>query len=134
MPFTSRKRASRRPGGDHCEAPRAFISYRRRDSSAAARWLAETIENTFGPRSVFIDTESIRGGEKFPAVLDGALDAATAMLVVIGPDWLRLSGDRDQPLLEDPRDWVHLEVARGLRRGIPIIPVCVAGASIPKSQ
>jgi hypothetical protein len=41
-------------------SPLAFISYRRADSSAASRWLAQTMARTFGPESVFIDTEAIR--------------------------------------------------------------------------
>jgi hypothetical protein len=37
-----------------------FISYRRVDSAAASRWLYDAIQRTFGPESVFMDTETIR--------------------------------------------------------------------------
>ena len=57
--------------------PLVFISYRRADSSAAARWLAESIGRTFGAKHVFIDTEGIRSGEDWSDRIDSALASAT---------------------------------------------------------
>jgi hypothetical protein len=60
-----------------------FISYRPADSSAAVRWLAESIGRTFGPEHVFIDTEAIRMGDDWPYRIESALASATIVLPVI---------------------------------------------------
>ncbi len=71
----------------------AFISYRRADSSAASRWLYVAIQRTFGPDSVFMDTETIRVSDQWPHVISHALRRATHLIAVIGPQWLRVTDD-----------------------------------------
>jgi hypothetical protein len=57
--------------------PTAFISYRRQDSSAAALWIGRSISDTFGPDSVFIDTEAIRVGADWPTRINHAYPVDT---------------------------------------------------------
>lgn len=61
--------------------PLAFISYRRADSSASARWLAQTLARSFGARSVFIDTDAIRMADDWATRIADALAAATLLIV-----------------------------------------------------
>src|SRR5262249_5152060 len=84
--------------------PLVFISYRRVDSSAAARWLAESIARTFGSERVFIDTESIRMGDDWPDRITRALASATIVLPVIGPTWLKVPDEHGQRRLDKARD------------------------------
>jgi hypothetical protein len=77
--------------------PLAFVSYRRTDSSAASRWLANSIGRTFGSQSVFIDTESIRMSDDWAHRITDALAAATVLIPVIGPRWLSSTHERCSP-------------------------------------
>src|SRR5262249_35919457 len=84
--------------GDNCnmanqEQSLVFISYRRRDSSAASHWLSETIHAVFGLSSIFIDTDAIRMGDDWPEQINKALQSAAVLIVVIGPNWLRLTDE-----------------------------------------
>jgi formylglycine-generating enzyme required for sulfatase activity len=111
-----------------------FVNYRRDDSAPHALSIAQYLEREFGPANVFLDIDRMRAGEKFPKVLEERLAVSKAMLVVIGPQWLALKNDNGTRRLDDPEDWVRLEIARALARGIPVIPVLVGGASLPKKS
>lgn len=110
-----------------------FINYRRDDSASQALNVAQYLESTFGKSSVFIDVDRLKAGQKFPVVLEDKLSQCKVMVAVIGPSWL---GARDEATgarrLDNPEDWVRLEIERALARGVHVIPVLVAGASLPK--
>ena len=108
-----------------------FISYRREDSAADARSICERLEREFGPDSVFIDID-MHAGAKFPTVLEESLAQCKVMLVLIGPSWLNAQDEQGQRRLENPDDWVRLEIVRALKRDITVIPVLVNGAKLPK--
>lgn len=55
-------------------------------------------------------------------------------LAVIGRDWLKGKGRKGKSRLEDPGDFVRIEIESALKRQIPVIPVLVAGAKIPEAQ
>ncbi|MEM9029243.1 MAG: TIR domain-containing protein [Pseudomonadota bacterium] len=110
-----------------------FINYRRDDSAPYAMIIAQYLERRFGSRNVFIDIDRIRAGQEFPKILEGFLAQTNVMLVVIGPDWLTVKDDNGRPRLESSNDWVRLEIEQALARNIPIIPVTVAGATLPGS-
>jgi pterin-4a-carbinolamine dehydratase len=114
--------------------PLAFISYRRQDSSAAARWIARAISETFGTDSVFIDTEAIRVGDNWPARIDQALEQADVLIMVIGHSWLRIPDKYGKRRLDYENDWVRNEIAHALQRGIPIFPILISGAKRPPKE
>jgi hypothetical protein len=110
-----------------------FISYRRSDSDVAAGRLADDLTERLGPGRVFRDIESLEAGEDFPKALDRALDSCAAVIVLIGPRWATATNDRGERRLDDPNDWVRLEIARTLQRDIRVIPVLVS-ATMPKES
>jgi pterin-4a-carbinolamine dehydratase len=110
-----------------------FINYRRRDSSAIARWLGETIEQNFGKASVFIDTDAIEMGDEWPDRIDTALKRASALIVVIGPEWLRSHDEFSRRRLDNPKDWVRKEIIYALENKLTIIPLLVSNAEMPES-
>jgi|GEM_PF-3115593 len=114
-------------------ATKVFISYRRQDSDAHALSIAQYLQSMIGAGNVFIDVDRIRPGERFPAILESHLKQSDHMLVVIGPSWLSAADDAGNRRLDNPEDWVRLEIERALARGIPIIPVCVGGAALPSA-
>ena len=54
------------------------------------------------------------------------------MIAVIGSDWLQVSDATGARRLDDPADFVRLEIATALERGIPVIPVLVRDAQMPR--
>jgi len=54
------------------------------------------------------------------------------LLTLIGPDWL----DARDPVtgtrrLDDPADFVCIEIAAALKRGVPVVPVLLDGTPPP---
>jgi len=107
-----------------------FISYRRADSAAAALSVSQYLEQAFGRKNVFIDV-GMHAGVKFPMVLEQRLQQCKVMLVLIGPGWLDARDEAGRRRLDDPDDWVRIEIAHALRRNITVIPVRVNGAELP---
>jgi hypothetical protein len=112
-------------------ADKIFINYRRNDTAAHAVGIGQYLAREFGSRRVFIDID-MRAGQRFPQVLDKRLSRCKVMLVLIGPNWLDARDDDGSRRLDNPADWVRLEIARALARKITVIPVLVAGALLPK--
>ena len=112
---------------------RIFINYRRDDSLLYADRLQEVLSEHFGPDEVFRDVDTIEMGLDFVHAIDRALRQADVMLVVIGQHWLVSPDGRTR--LQDPDDYVRLEVAGGLERpNVRVIPVLVGGADMPRSD
>lgn len=107
-----------------------FISYRRDDRPGFAARLAEALENTFGAEHVFRDVEDIRPGEDFVTVIETRLQAVDVVLAVIGPAWLSVERNGVRRL-DEPGDFVRLEIASALEAGKPVWPVLVGGAKMP---
>src|SRR5690242_10468110 len=107
---------------DNNKPPLIFISYRRIDSAPAARLLSGDLRAIFGLGSVFIDTNDIRIGSDWPARIDERLQAATVLLVVIGPAWLRAADEFGRRRLDKPDDWVRNEIAYAIDNKLVIIP------------
>lgn len=111
-----------------------FISYRREDSAAHAGRLYDRLSNRFGAEQVFMDVDDIPPGADFAAHIDAKVASCDAMIVVIGKNWLTVRNAAGQLRLSDPADFVGLEVALALQRGVLVIPVLVAGAAMPKRE
>jgi hypothetical protein len=105
-----------------------FISYRRNDSDVAAGRLADDLMEIFGRDAIFRDVDTLEAGEDYTTALDGALDSCVALIVIIGPRWSNITDDLGHRRLENPTDWVRLEVKRALERGIRVIPVLISAA------
>ncbi|MEV0675208.1 TIR domain-containing protein [Actinosynnema sp. NPDC050436] len=112
-------------------APRVFVSYRRDDSREFVAELGPLLARRYGARNVFVDTESIAVGEDFRAELATALRRTDLVLAVIGPDWLDAPADDGGRRLDDPADYVRLEIGTALAIGLPVVPLLVGGATLP---
>ena len=58
---------------------------------------------------------------------------ARALIVLIGRQWLTLTDDAGRRRLDNPEDFVRLEIAAALARSIRVIPALVQGAYVPRS-
>ena len=111
--------------------PGVFISYRREDSAAYAGRLFDMLSAEFGPQNTFMDVDDIKGGDNFTTVIDRSLDGSDALLAVIGSRWLTVTEPTGGRRLDNPQDFVRVEIGKALERGIRVIPVLVGGATLP---
>lgn len=109
-----------------------FVSYRRVDSAEMTGFIAAALKQRFGEKGVFMDVDSIPVGVDFRAYIVATLRKCKACLVVIGPDWLDASGPNGSRRIDDPEDLVRIEVETALRLGVPVAPLMVRGADLPK--
>ena len=113
---------------------RIFISYRRDDAASDAGRLADHLNRRFGANRVFLDVDAIEPGTDFVEVLQASLRQTAAMLVVIGPRWTSQRAPDGTRRLDDPNDFVRLEVETALGSGIRVVPVLVQGATLPRKE
>jgi CHASE2 domain-containing sensor protein len=112
-----------------------FISYRRDQSSWPARILRDELVRRFGEAQVFMDSDSIDAGQQWPDRLEKAISGASVVLVLIGPSWADARSRDGARRLENPGDWVRLEVEAALsHEQIAVVPVLLDGASMPSSD
>lgn len=108
-----------------------FISYRRDDTAGYGGRLHEALCTHFGNHRVFRDIDAIQPGTDFARRIDEAVADAEVVVVLIGRDWLTIAGRTGRRRLDDPDDFVCLEIASALDRGVPVIPVTVEEAEVP---
>jgi len=109
-----------------------FISYRRDDSGPYAGRLRDTLSQHFGAEQVFRDIDSVDPGERFPRLIEQEVGSCDALLALIGPEWLAITDDAGRRRLDDPDDFVRLEIATALGRSdVLVIPVLVGATSMP---
>jgi hypothetical protein len=111
-----------------------FISYRRSDSAGESGRLSDDLIARFGARSVFMDVDAIQPGRDFRKAIHDNVGGCSIFLAVIGPDWLEVRNAAGLRRLDNENDYVRLEIATALRRDIPVIPVLVRGARMPKAD
>jgi hypothetical protein len=111
-----------------------FISYRRVDSSDVMGRIYDRLVSTFDRNLVFKDVDSIPFGVDFREHLDGAVSQCQVCLVVVGRTWLEAKDEAGRRRLDSTQDFVRIEIESALKRKIPVIPVLVGGASMPKSE
>jgi Flp pilus assembly protein TadD len=111
-----------------------FISYRRDDSADVSGRLYDRLALQFGKDRLFKDVDNIPLGEDFLGVLRTEIEQSDVMLVIIGRQWLTVKDARGRQRLASPDDPVRIEVETALTRGIPVIPVLVQNAMMPKAS
>ena len=112
---------------------RIFLSYRRDDTSGHAGRLYDALSHRLGRGSVFHDVAAIDPGADFGDAIAQALQDCDAVLAVIGPAWVNASTPAGLRRLDQPDDYVRLELSTALAADARVIPVLVAGANMPSS-
>ena len=113
---------------------RIFISYRREDSAFPAGWLYDRLCVRFGSDYVFKDVDSIDPGDDFLRVIEDAVGSCQVLLALIGDRWLDIADGTGHRRLDDPNDFVRLEIEAALRRDVRVIPLLVGRAPLPSSE
>jgi hypothetical protein len=111
---------------------RIFINYRRDDTGGVAGRLADSLDSYFGRGRIFRDIDGIETGANFEDVLRRTAHNADAMIVLIGRNWSTVADAKGVARLHDPEDWVAKEISAALESKIPIYPVLVESAVMPR--
>jgi Mrp family chromosome partitioning ATPase len=105
-----------------------YISYRRSDAAYAGR-LYDALAHQLGPSRVVMDI-AFDAGVDFIEHIEGIIEAAAVVIVMIGPHWLEDQAELNR--LADPADpgtITELEIKTALAAETRVIPVFVGGAT-----
>jgi formylglycine-generating enzyme required for sulfatase activity len=109
--------------------PKIFLSYRRQDSAAMTGRIYDRLCAHFGEDAIFMDIDSIPFGLDFREHIRLAVDQCGVMLAVIGRNW---GGQAEASRrIDDPRDFVRIELEVALERNVPVIPVLIDRTPMP---
>ena len=118
--------SARRPGG-----PSIFISYRRKDSTDITCRIYDRLVAHYGADAVFKDVDNIPVGDEIRPVIVDAVRGCKVVLVIIGEAWLDSKEKNGTRRLDNPNDYVRLEIETGLAHAFRVMPVTVNVASLP---
>ena len=113
---------------------RIFMSYRREETAYPAAWLFDRLASHFGRDQVFKDVNSIELGDDFVEVINTAVGSCEVLLALIGSRWLTITDQDGHRRLDNPDNYVRLEVETALTRDVRVIPILVDEARIPRAD
>src|SRR5580693_2788527 len=108
-----------------------FISYRREEAAYAAGRLFDRLLRRFPKSQIFMDVDRLEAGEDFVEAIDASVASCDVLIAVIGRRWLDASDQGGKRRLDNPEDFVRLEISAALRRRVRVIPVLLDGALMP---
>jgi hypothetical protein len=111
-----------------------FINYRRADSAGHAGRVHDRLKGEFGDDVLFMDVATIPLGVNFAKYVSAEVAKCDVLLVLIGPNWIDVRDSDGNRRLDNPNDLVRLEIATALMRDIPVIPILIDGAKMPKPE
>jgi hypothetical protein len=113
-------------------AGKIFINYRRGDDPGNTGRLFDRLQDVFEPQQLFLDVDNIAPGLDFVRVLNERVGECDILLAVIGRSWIDTRDGAGKRRLEDPDDFVRIEIESALTQGKRVIPVLVGDAVMPR--
>ncbi len=121
---------------------RIFLSYRREDASGHAGRLFDFLcyggvgreDPGFRRDQIFMDIDTMAPGVDFRRVIEEAVGSCDVFIAVIGRRWLNAVDPKGRRRLDNPQDFVRLEIEAALERDIPVVPALVQGAEMPSVE
>jgi len=108
-----------------------FINYRREIDSAPAMLLHDRLARVFGEENVFLDVDGDMVGKDFVEELSAKVAECDVFIVVVGRGWADVRDKQGGRRLDNPNDWVRVEIESALAQGKMIIPVRIYEAELP---
>ena len=90
-----------------------FINYRRGDDPGFTQALFSRLEQAFAPDRLFMDVDNIAPGLDFVQVLNEQVARCDVLIAVIGKNWLEAADESGQRRLDNPEDFVRIEIEFG---------------------
>jgi tetratricopeptide (TPR) repeat protein len=115
-------------------ALRIFLTYRRDDSAGQTGRIADRLKREFGEDNLFMDVDGIPLGVDFHKRINEEVERCDVLIPAIGNRWIDLTDENGQRRIDNPLDFVRVEISAALRRDIPIIPILLDGTKIPNAQ
>jgi TIR domain len=103
-----------------------FLNYRASDEPFGVQMLDRELSEQFGSDVVFLASKSIDLGEDWEERMFAAVEESTAVLMVIGRNWLDAKDADGRRRIDDPGDFVRREIRTALRLNKQVIPVRLA--------
>lgn len=110
---------------------RIFISYRRMDSADVTGRIYDRLIQVYNKDFVFKDVDSIPLGVDFREYLHRMVSISTIFIAIIGRNWENAQDDNGNRRLDNPDDFVRIEIASALSRNIRVVPLLVQNSSMP---
>jgi hypothetical protein len=112
-----------------------FIGYRRDDTADVAGRIFDALESRFGRDRIFKDVDNLRPGADFGEYIKTILPRCRVALILIGPNWVNAVDEDGRRRLDDPNDWVRIEIEIALAAGdLDVVPVLINGARMPRAE
>jgi TIR domain len=115
-------------------AGKIFINYRRGDDPGHTGRLFDRLQDVFEPQQLFMDVDNIAPGLDFVRVLNERVAECDIVLAVIGKGWVDSRDPAGARRLEDPEDFVRIEIESALSQGKRVIPVLVGDSQMPHPE
>jgi hypothetical protein len=109
-----------------------FICYRRADAEGWAGRLSDSLKTELGNVNIFRDIDDIPPGVEFDTYINEAVGSCDVLIALIGPHWLTIKDKKGIRRLDDPADFIPLEILTALKRNVRVIPALVGGAQMPE--
>lgn len=106
-----------------------FISYRRQDSAAIAGRIHDRLIELFPKLKIFMDVETIAGGDDFSKSIFSALEQSDIFICLIGEQWAINQAGENR--LKQPVDYVREEVIAGLKANCKVYPILINDCKMP---
>src|SRR5580704_14863276 len=113
-------------------AGKIFINYRRGDDPGHTGRLFDRLQDVFEPRQLFLDVDNIAPGLDFVRELNDRVAECDILLAVIGKAWIDVRNATGARRLDDPDDFVRIEIESALNQNKRVIPVLVGEAPMPR--
>src|SRR2546423_6383989 len=111
---------------------KVFITYHKAKGATVSSRIYDHLKIRFGKKNIFKDVDDIPMGVDFGEYIKDGLRQSAVLLVVIGQHWLTdTTGIRR---LDDPEDWVRIEIETALQLGLRVIPLLVDGTKKPTAD
>ena len=114
--------------------PKVFFCYRREDSTHQAGRIYDQFALQFPRRDLFKDVNNMPIGLDFRRVLSEKVAQCDVLLALIGDSWLVVADANGRRRLDDPSDFVRIEIESARYRGVPIVPVLVGRELMPNER
>ena len=113
---------------------RVFLSYRRQDSASFCGRVYDRLIAHFGAANVFRDIDSLAPGDKFAEKIREYISQCDAVIVLIGTQWLSIADAAGRRRLDDPGDFVRMEIVEAAVQEKLVVPALHDGAPMPGPQ